>query len=38
VKNELGISRGDLKDVVDKYRNLLTRQYNEIMADFSAES
>ena len=38
VKNELGISRGDLKDVVDKYRNLLTCQYNEIMADFSAES
>ncbi len=38
MKNELNTSRGDLKDVVDKYRNLLTRQYNEIMADFSAES
>ncbi len=38
MKNKLSISRGDFKDIVNKYRNLLTRQYNKIIANFSVES
>ncbi len=32
LKNKLEISRGDIKDVCDKFYNLLRRQYSEITA------
>ena len=38
LKNELGTSRGDIKDVVDKFRLLLRRTNSEIRASLSQES
>jgi hypothetical protein len=38
LKNELGVSRGDIKDVVDKFRVMLRRTNDKILTSLSQES